>query len=50
MMLDSMVIRGDASREISFDFWAGRQMTEDRTFMPLNQAIGMKADINTRYS
>jgi len=46
MMLDSMVIRGDASR----DFWAGRQMTEDRTFMPLNQAIGMKADINTRYS
>jgi hypothetical protein len=42
-----MFIRNAASREISFDFWAGRQMTEDRSllkmnfnraFVPLNQA------------
>ncbi len=48
-----MIIRNDASREISFDFWAGRQFTEDRsllklnfnrTFMPLNQATGKKVD------
>ncbi|MDG1278496.1 MAG: hypothetical protein P8O16_14530 [Algoriphagus sp.] len=48
-----MIIRNDTSREISFDFWPGRQVTEDRsslkmnfnrTFMPLNQATGKKVD------
>jgi hypothetical protein len=44
-----MIIRNNASREISFDFWVGRQMTEDRsflktnfnrTFVPFHQATG----------
>jgi hypothetical protein len=50
-----MSICKDASREISFDFWAERQRTEDRslpkmnssrTFIPFNQATGKKADIH----
>jgi len=45
-----MYISNYPSREISFDFWTGRQKTEvyqkyfNQTFMPLNQATGKKAD------
>lgn len=48
-----MIIRKYTSREISFGFWAGRRVTEDRslpklnfnrTFKPLNPAIGKKAN------